>query len=147
MKTLVRTDAPKFRIKKRILFISSIIFTVTILFMASGCIEEDYPVRLVFPVLTTASATNITATSAVSGGNVTSEGGNAVTARGVCWSRSANPSVAFPDSTTVDGNGPGQFTSNIDGLVPDKTYHIRAYATNPEGTAYGQDISFTTAAE
>ena len=144
MKTLVRTDAPKFRFKKRILFLSSIFLTVTMLFLAAGCIKEDYPVRLVFPVLTTASASDITASSAVSGGDITSDGGNAVTARGVCWSVFGNPSVAFPDSTTVDGTGIGQFTSSIDGLLANKTYHIRAYATNGEGTAYGQDITIVT---
>ena len=124
-----------------------LIFTGLTLFLAIGCIEEDYPVRLVFPVLTTSSVSNITTAAAVSGGNITEDGGYDITARGVCWGSSANPSVAFPDSVTVDGVGTGQFTSNITGLVANKTYHVRAYATNSEGTAYGQNITFTTLEE
>ena len=134
-------------LKKRVLLINSLIFTSIMLFLASACIKEDYPVRLVFPVLTTVSATNITATGAVTGGDITSNGGKEVTARGVCWSTTANPSTAYSDSITVDGTGSGQFASTITGLAASKTYYVRAYATNPDGTAYGQDISLTTTAK
>jgi hypothetical protein len=144
MKTYFRTNPLKFRIKKRVLLINSVFFTVIISFLALSCIKEDYPVRLVFPVLTTVAASDITATTAVTGGNVSSEGSKAVTARGVCWNVSGNPSIFFADSTTVDGAGPGQFASTIEGLLANKTYHVRAYATNSEGTSYGQDISFKT---
>ena len=107
--------------------------------MAPSCIKEDYPVRLVFPVLTTTPASGITSTGALSGGDITSDGGKEITARGVCWTITIdNPSIAFPDSITVDGTGIGQFSSSIDGLLPDTTYRVRAYATNPDGTAYGQ---------
>lgn len=92
--------------------------------------------------LTTTAVTNITSSTAVSGGNITSDGGAAVTARGVCWSTSANPTIS--DNKTTDGSGKGVFTSNITGLQPATTYHVRAYATNSVGTAYGNDISFTT---
>ncbi len=81
-------------------------------------------------------------TTAVSGGNVTSDGGAAVTARGVCWSTNHNPTTA--DSKTVDGSGTGAFTSNLNGLIAGTTYYIRAYATNSAGTAYGDEVSFTT---
>ena len=99
MKTYIRTNLSKFLIKKRILLINASVFIVLMTFMTLGCIEEDYPVRLVFPVLTTAPASNITASSATSGGDITSDGGSEITARGVCWSVFANPSIAFPDST------------------------------------------------
>ena len=94
--------------------------------------------------LTTAAVTNITSSTAVSGGNITSDGGAAVTARGVCWSTSVNPTIS--DSKTTDGSGRGVFTSNITGLQPVTTYHVRAYATNSVGTSYGDDITFTTLA-
>jgi len=94
------------------------------------------------PTVTTASPTSITGNSAVSGGNVTDDATNPVTARGVCWSTSANPSLA--DSHTTDGSGLGPFVSNITSLNVGTTYHVRAYATNGVGTAYGNDIPFTT---
>lgn len=76
------------------------------------------------------------------GGNVTFDGGSAVTARGICWSTAQNPTLN--DSHTDDGNGLGVFTSHITGLTPDTTYYVRAYATNSVGTAYGDQRSFTT---
>ena len=96
------------------------------------------------PTVTTTAASNITATSAVSGGNVTSDGGAAVSARGVCWSTSHNPTIS--DSHTADGTGTGSFTSNITGLTAATTYYVRAYATNTAGTAYGSEDTITTIA-
>ena len=96
------------------------------------------------PILTTTEATSITLTSAASGGNITNSGGADVTARGVCWSTSANPTI--DDDITTDGSGTGTFTSNITPLLPGTTYHVRAYATNSSGTGYGSDLTFTTTA-
>src|SRR5664280_1283650 len=96
----------------------------------------------VMPTLTTTALTNITTTSVTSGGLISKDGGATVTALGVCWSTTSNPTVG--DSHTSDGNGTGSFTSNITGLTPNTLYHVRAYATNKVGTAYGADISFTT---
>ena len=103
----------------------------------NSCKKED-----VIPTLTTTALTNITTTSVTSGGLISKDGGATVTARGVCWSTTSNPTVG--DSHTSDGNGAGSFTSNITGLTPNTLYHVRAYATNKVGTAYGADISFTT---
>ncbi|MBK7710050.1 MAG: fibrobacter succinogenes major paralogous domain-containing protein [Bacteroidales bacterium] len=96
-----------------------------------------------YPTVSTATITNLTTNSATSGGNITSNGGSAVTARGVCWSISANPTTALA-TKTVDGSGSGVFTSSITGLAPGTAYHVRAYATNSVGTAYGNDITLTT---
>ena len=85
---------------------------------------------------------SITATTAISGGNITDDGGASITARGVCWSTTSNPT--FSDSHTSDGTGTGIFTSNLTGLSRNKKYFVRAYATNSSGTAYGQEESFTT---
>ena len=95
------------------------------------------------PSATTTSISSITAVSASSGGTVPSDGGFSVTARGVCWNTGGAPTIA--DSTTIDGSGTGAFTSSLTGLGPATTYHVRAYATNSQGTAYGNEISFTTA--
>ena len=93
-------------------------------------------------IVTTTAATSITQTTATSGGNVTSDGGATVTVRGVCWSTLSNPTTA--NSHTSDGSGNGTFTSNLFGLTASTFYYIRAYATNSVGTAYGNEVSFTT---
>ena len=73
---------------------------------------------------------------------MTNSGGATVTARGVCWSTSHNPTIS--NSHTTDGTGTGSFTSSITGLTAGTLYHVRAYATNSAGTAYGADVTFTT---
>jgi hypothetical protein len=94
------------------------------------------------PVVTTAAVSNISPTAAVSGGNVVNDGGGTITARGVCWSTSTNPTVS--DDHTLDGTGTGSFTSSLTGLSASTLYYVRAYATNIAGTAYGDEVSFTT---
>jgi hypothetical protein len=99
------------------------------------------------PTVTTTTPTGITHIAASSGGNVTSDGGASVTARGVCWSQSLNPVFAVGSPTcTSNGTGSGTFISSITGLTPLTTYHVRAYAVNSTGTGYGSDLSFTTIA-
>jgi uncharacterized protein (TIGR02145 family) len=100
--------------------------------------------QIIIATLTTTIVTSIASTTAVSGGNITSDGGGTITSRGVCWAIRANPTTT--DSKTVDGPGTGNFTSNIRGLLPGTDYHLRAYATNSAGTAYGNDLTFTTEA-
>ncbi len=96
-----------------------------------------------FAAVTTVPAYSITSGSAISGGNITADGGATITARGVCWSTNPHPTTA--DSKTSDGAGTGMFTSNLTGLAPNSIYFIRAYATNATGTAYGNELSFTNA--
>ena len=106
--------------------------------------QISFTTTVVVPVLTTTTASAVTSSSATSGGNITSDGGTSVTARGVCWSTSQNPTTA--NSKTSNGTGTGSFTSSITGLSPGTTYYVRAYATNSAGTGYGDQVSFTTAA-
>ena len=94
------------------------------------------------PSVSTNPVTNITSATAECGGNVLSDGGSPVTARGVCWSTEQNPTIE--DDHTVDGSGTGTFSSSIEGLQYGQTYYVRAYATNSEGTSYGQELQFTT---
>lgn len=96
----------------------------------------------VVPTVTTSQVTNVGVDTAISGGNVTRDGGAAVTARGVCWGTSPNPTIA--DNFTTDSNGSGAFVSHITGLVTGTTYYVRAYATNVVGTGYGNQETFTT---
>lgn len=118
--------------KSVLIFIVSVFFIMTLY----SCKKQT------LPELTTTSVTEITRTSAVSGGNITNNGGTEVTARGVCWGTAQNPEIS--DNKTNDGAGNGTFTSNITGLSPNTTYYVRAYANNSEGTGYGNEVSFTT---
>ncbi len=92
--------------------------------------------------LTTSAASNITVTSATVGGNITSDGGAEITARGVCYSTKENPTVE--DTKVASGSGVGEFSCNLTGLTFNTTYYVRAYATNSKGTAYGNQITFKT---
>jgi len=96
----------------------------------------------VLPVLTTTVATDIAISTATSGGNITFNGGSAITARGVCWSTSQNPTIL--NDKTSDGVNTGTFTSNIDNLIAGTTYYLRAYATNKTGIGYGIQTTFKT---
>jgi uncharacterized protein (TIGR02145 family) len=96
------------------------------------------------PTVTTAEIGSITYTTAVSGGNISANGGSDVTLRGVCWSVSANPTIN--DGKSSDGAGNGSFISSLTNLLPGTLYHVRAYATNGVGTGYGSDITLTTTA-
>ncbi|MBP7310571.1 MAG: endonuclease, partial [Candidatus Cloacimonetes bacterium] len=94
------------------------------------------------PTVSTTPITSITTNSAVSGGNITSQGGSAVIARGVCWSPSPAPTLA--NSHSSNGSGTGSYISSLSSLASTTTYYVRAYATNSQGTAYGNELSFVT---
>jgi len=96
-----------------------------------------------FPTITTSPISSITEITAQSGGIITDDGGLELSAKGVCWSTSQNPTIL--DSITIDGRDLGNFTSSISGLMCGNTYYVRAYATNSLGTAYGNEESFSTA--
>lgn len=87
---------------------------------------------------------NIGTSTAISGGNITNNGGTAVTQRGIVWSTSPNPTTA--NNSTNNGGGTGNFTSILTGLTATTTYYVRAYAINTAGTAYGNELSFATTA-
>lgn len=94
--------------------------------------------------ITTTAVTAITTTTATSGGNIASDGGSPITARGVCWSTSTGPTIS--GSKTVEIGTTGIFASSFSGLTANVTYYIRAYATNSAGTGYGNELTFKTLA-
>ena len=105
----------------------------------AGCESEDYS-----PIIQTdMTVENITASSATSGGIVIDDKGYTVVRRGVCWGLNPNPTIE-KDSFTVDGSGAGKFVSQMRFLSHNKSYFVRAYATNKHGTSYGNTISFKT---
>lgn len=112
---------------------------VSLLALTFSCKKE---VPKVIPSISSSAPTNITSSTAVSGGRISTDGGARVTSRGVCWSVTQNPTIS--DNKTSDGTGIGNFTSSISGLTPSTKYYVRAYATNSVGTVYGNEISFFT---
>lgn len=94
------------------------------------------------PTVTTQTVSSITQTTATGNGNVTDDGGATITERGTVYGSSANPTTA--DTKDTSGGTTGAFTTSIDTLTANTTYHVRAYAINSVGTSYGGDVSFTT---
>ena len=114
-------------------------------FMYESNRDDGLSVRLVkdlLPVVTTSTITQITETTAVAGGSVTSDGNASVTERGVCVATASNPTTS--NTKITSGSGTGSFTCELTNLQPNTTYYVRAYATNSMGTAYGEEVSFTT---
>ncbi|MCD4697930.1 MAG: hypothetical protein K8S16_17030 [Bacteroidales bacterium] len=125
----------------------NVITTIILIVFLIGCTktneeEEPEPEPTGIPEVTTSTISNITQIAASGGGEVTSEGDSEVTARGVCWNTETNPTLT--NDHTTDGNGEGPFLSTITGLTPENTYYVRAYATNANGTAFGEQVSFST---
>lgn len=112
------------------------------MFPYGGYTPSDDTPSVYAPTVATNNVTNVTSSSANCGGYISSDGGTAVTARGVCWSTSQNPTTS--NSHTSNGSGTGSFSSSITGLSSGTTYYVRAYATNSQGTSYGEQKSFTT---
>ena len=114
------------------------------LLIINGCKKETNTISAaaVTSALITTAVTSINTSTAQSGGNITSDGGNAITSRGVCWSTTTGPTTA--NSKTTDGAGNGLFMSALTGLTGGTTYYVKAYGTNSAGTTYGNEISFTT---
>jgi hypothetical protein len=124
------------------------LFLLSTILLVLSCSSDDNGnnttnPEVTIPVLTTSVATNVTINGASSGGNITSNGGANITARGVVWNTLPNPTISLTTKTT-DGIGVGTFTSNITSLIPNTIYYVRAYATNSAGTSYGNEITFTT---
>lgn len=114
-----------------------LLITGAFLLLASSCRKDDG-----IPELNTTAVTDITRTSAACGGIIISDGGDEITTRGICWSTEPNPTIS--DRKMSNGTGEGSFTSNIVTLSSNKTYFMRAYATNSNGTGYGECMVFTT---
>lgn len=128
---------------KTVSYLPAAIAFISLLILGCSKTVNDDPVKVpAIPVLTTTTVSDIAATTAISGGSISSDGGASVTARGVCWSTGVNPAINNPH--TSDSTGTGTYTSHISGLTPNTPYYLRAWATNSAGTAYGNIITFTT---
>jgi len=127
--------------KRTLKYTAIILLWVGTLGITQSCKKETFSP----PEILTMIASEVTESTAKSGGVVGDDGGTEVTARGVCWSTSQSPTTG--SDKTTDGSGSGLFTSVITGLMPNTTYYIRAYAVNSEGTSYGDQLEFTTSVQ
>ncbi len=105
--------------------------------------ELEAPILPSLPTIYTSGVSAITDSSALSGGTITTDGGATISIRGVCLSKKPNPTtddtLITDKSTTKD-----YFSVRLSALEQNTTYYIRAFATNSAGTAYGNNVEFTT---
>ena len=94
------------------------------------------------PTVTTQAVSSIGATTATGNGNVTSDGGSAITERGVCWKTSTGPTTS--DSTATSSGTTGAYTPSMTSLLSNTLYYVKAYAINAVGTSYGSEVTFTS---
>lgn len=104
--------------------------------------DGDDDITIALPTLSTLEISQLTDTSALSGGEITSDGGGTIISRGLCYSTSSNPTIE--DNVVSNASGTGRFITSMTGLTEGVAYYARAYATNGAGTAYGNEIVFTT---
>lgn len=124
--------------KTKIIFSFTVFFTFIALNFFTSCNKGDSP------TVVTSEINGITNNSVTITGNVTDDGDNAVSVRGIVWHTSENPSLEDKLGITENGSGIGEFIATIYGLNESTLYYARAYATNSEGTSYGEQLSFTT---
>ncbi|MFN5789742.1 MAG: FISUMP domain-containing protein, partial [Bacteroidota bacterium] len=105
---------------------------------------DSFTTGPILPIITTNPVATITSTTAISGGNISSNGGSAITARGIVWNKTGNPAVGTDSIRTDASTTTGSYTLNLGNLNAGITYYVRAYATNAVGIAYGNQLTFTT---
>lgn len=115
-----------------------------IYYMNVGFWDTYYACAYIMPTVTTQAVTSIASTTATGNGNITNNGGSTPTVRGICWNTSGSPTTSDFKAEETGSFGTGAFTGNITGLANETLYHVRAYATNSAGTAYGNEVTFTT---
>ncbi|HNY45148.1 MAG TPA: fibrobacter succinogenes major paralogous domain-containing protein [Bacteroidales bacterium] len=118
--------------------IISIFLFFGVVFYLNSCKKEE------IPTLKTGEVSNITENSATLSAKVSKDGDSEIIVRGFVWNTTKNPSLEANIGFSENGSGVGDFTHNVEGLMSETTYYVRAYATNEIGTAYGNEVSFTT---
>ena len=127
---------------QKLKFLTIIGFTI-LSFVFTACEDnEDGGKDVILAQLTTTAVNSITQNSAKTGGSITHTGDGEITAKGVCWSTSQNPKIS--DEKSVNTSDVTDFEITLNNLTANTTYYARAFATNKAGTAYGNEVSFTT---
>jgi uncharacterized protein (TIGR02145 family) len=121
----------------------AVLFNGLLAVIAAGCKKDSPPPPPTAPVVTTAALTNISYNAATGGGSIVSDGGAAITASGIVWSKT-NATPTLSDSVIAGTTATGTFTTDISGLEENSSYYIRAFATNSVGTGYGNVLTLNT---
>ena len=125
-----------------------ILISIVIILISSVAMKSDW--GLFDGIISTNPISNVTTTSAVSGGYISLMADDpSVTEKGIVWSTSPNPTTSSNLGKTEQGANPTSgnslsYSSNITGLELNTTYYVRAYLVNTDGTSYGQQVTFTT---
>ncbi len=127
--------------KKKIDLKIGFLFLAILMILVPACKKKQAGNDALIPGVTTLAVTNITASSAQSGGNCT-ENGAVIVQKGVCWS--TLPAPTTDGNRTSGSGGTGDYVSMLTGLTFNTLYYIRAYATNRVGTGYGKELTFRT---
>jgi hypothetical protein len=127
----------------------SLVITVALIFvlMQSSCLKDDlyegdFSGRSIR--LTTLPASEITSTSAISGGEIIDPGSTRIHSKGIVWSTKSHPTIQIKSGITNEGGGMEDFVSILTGIEPATRYYVRAYARNSAGIVYGTQQTFTT---
>ena len=140
------------KVKSRRMFFSIMIFSLLTLFWACNKKKDNIEVTrpdLIFPHVSTTEISDIADNQAVCGGSITYDGGSGLLNCGICWSsdsiiwRFVNCAFAGYDYD-IKTEGKFNFKGSITGLLPNSKYVARAYASNINGTSYGNAVTFTT---
>jgi uncharacterized protein (TIGR02145 family) len=120
-----------------------VLTTIIAITIIIGACKKNDSAPPVVPKLTTSAVTNISFNSATTGGVITDNGGSAITASGICWSKTNN-TPNLTDSVKSGTTASGSFTFTLNNLSENTTYYVRAFATNSAGTGYGNVVTFNT---
>ncbi len=119
-----------------------VLFLTLSLFILNCSSDNNEDTTSTLPTLTTNAVTSILPTTAISGGNISNDGGEDIINRGICWDTNANPTI--DNNFTTNGSGIEDYSIQLIDLESDTTYYLRAFATNSLGTSYGNELNFTT---
>lgn len=114
---------------------------LSVLLSVYSCKKDK--IKITSPTVETQAVVEILDQTAKSGGKIINDGGGAITAKGLVWSKSPNPTISLQTRST-NGTGVDVYTGELINLEKNTTYYVRAYATNAAGTGYGNEITFTT---
>jgi uncharacterized protein (TIGR02145 family) len=126
----------KKNIMKKGLSLLAFVCLISVMALMQGCKKAT------LPAVVTSEVTGVTLNTATSGGEITSDGNEAIIDKGICWNTTGDPTIA--DTKTSSGEGSDAFSGNLSGLQKGSVYYVRAYAVNSVGTAYGEQIIFST---
>lgn len=125
----------------------TIFFLLSLSFLYISCKKEyscEKCIPITLPDVSTDSVTDISQTSAEFHGTLLKIGDTSVSDFGFCWATTSNPTINNNKVSNGLTNTKQSFSNVVIGLLPNQTYYVRAFAKNSLGTAYSEELNFTT---